>query len=55
MVAPTKNLLAKSMLSHIGIALALGSVSAYGFWHKVVLPSRVAREQFYIKDKAARA
>ncbi|KAF9953525.1 hypothetical protein BGZ65_004619 [Modicella reniformis] len=55
MVAPVQNLLAKSMITHIGISLTLGSVAAYGYWHTVVLPGRNAREEFYVKNNANKA
>ncbi|KAF8980147.1 hypothetical protein BGZ46_004576 [Entomortierella lignicola] len=52
MVAPVQNLLAKSMLTHIGLSLTVGSVAAFGFWHGVVIPNRAIRDQYYIKVKA---
>ncbi|KAK3808384.1 MAG: hypothetical protein J3Q66DRAFT_354645 [Benniella sp.] len=55
MVAPTQNLLAKNMLTHIGIALTLGGTAAFGFWHKVVVPNRNIREEYYVKLRADKA
>ncbi|KAG9325057.1 hypothetical protein KVV02_008529 [Mortierella alpina] len=45
----------KSMLTHIGIGLTLGTAAAYGFWHKIVLSNRSQREQFYVKYNAVKA
>ncbi|KAF9114831.1 hypothetical protein BGX27_009668 [Mortierella sp. AM989] len=55
MVAPVQNLLAKSMLTHIGLSLAVGSVAAYGFWHGTVLSNRALRDQYYVKLRANQA
>ncbi|KAG0322371.1 hypothetical protein BGZ99_003369 [Dissophora globulifera] len=55
MVAPVKNLLAKSMLNHIGFSLALGTVAAYASWHSITLPAREVRKEFYIKYNANKA
>ncbi|KAI7816653.1 hypothetical protein BC939DRAFT_468286 [Gamsiella multidivaricata] len=54
MIAPVKNLLAKSMLTHIGLSLTFGTAVAYGFWHKNVLPNRELRQNFYIQYNANR-
>ncbi|KAI1319294.1 hypothetical protein EDD11_004431 [Mortierella claussenii] len=55
MVAPVKNLLAKSMLTHIGLSLGVGTVVAYGFWHQVVLSNRAIRNDYYVKYNANKA
>ncbi|KAG0351908.1 hypothetical protein BG005_008601 [Podila minutissima] len=55
MIAPVQNQLAKNMLTHIGVGLALGTAAAYGFWHKVVLTNREERSAFYVKYNANRA
>ncbi|KAF9286111.1 hypothetical protein BGZ68_003189 [Mortierella alpina] len=55
MIAPVQNQLSKSMLTHIGIGLTLGTAAAYGFWHKIVLSNRSQREQFYVKYNAVKA
>ncbi|KAG0343354.1 hypothetical protein BG004_005388 [Podila humilis] len=55
MIAPVQNQLAKSMLVHIGVGLALGTGAAYTFWNKVVLATRDQRTDYYIKLNANRA
>ncbi|ORZ10593.1 hypothetical protein BCR41DRAFT_398243 [Lobosporangium transversale] len=55
MVAPVQNLLAKSMLSHIGFSLTFGTVAAYGYWYKVALANRNTRTEYYLKYNANRA
>ncbi|KAG0213516.1 hypothetical protein BGX28_004152 [Mortierella sp. GBA30] len=45
----------KSMLTHIGIGLTLGTVAAYGFWHKIALAGRNKRVEFYVKHNALKA
>ncbi|KAF9920285.1 hypothetical protein FBU30_009904 [Linnemannia zychae] len=52
MIAPVQNQLSKSMLTHIGIALTLGTTAAYTYWHKVALDGRQRREAYYASLKA---
>ncbi|KAG0212036.1 hypothetical protein BGX28_006934 [Mortierella sp. GBA30] len=54
-VAPVQNMLAKSMLTHIGVALTLGGTAAYTFWHQIVMTNRNAREEYYVNIRANRA
>ncbi|KAF9189983.1 hypothetical protein BGZ51_009045 [Haplosporangium sp. Z 767] len=55
MIAPVQNQLAKSMLTHIGIALTLGGGSAYYFWYRVSVPGRLARQDYVAQLHANRA
>ncbi|KAF9145277.1 hypothetical protein BGX30_009705 [Mortierella sp. GBA39] len=55
MIAPVQNQLSKSMLIQIGVGMALGTTAAYGYWHKVVLPTRAQREAFYVKLNSTKA
>ncbi|KAF9127822.1 hypothetical protein BGW39_005611 [Mortierella sp. 14UC] len=55
MIAPVQNQLSKSMLTHIGIAMTLGTSAAYAYWHKVALHGRYQREAYYVNLKANKA
>ncbi|CAO3569876.1 unnamed protein product [Mortierella alpina] len=53
-IAPVQNMLAKSMLTHIGIALTLGGTAAFTFWYKIAQANRISREQYYVNLRANR-
>ncbi|KAG0233597.1 hypothetical protein BGW42_007346 [Actinomortierella wolfii] len=54
-VAPVQNVLAKTMLTHIGIALTLGGAAAAAFWTQHVIPNREIRAAYYKKYNAERS